>query len=72
MRQEFRSRHPDCTLLSVGVGEGDGDNAYVIFDMRCQDGVETRTEALFQKNDHAWKAQWEVPVPAQPGSTKGE
>jgi hypothetical protein len=66
IEQEFRSRHPGCDLLSTETGEGDSDNVYVTFRMRCPDGDETSTQALFQKVDGEWVIKWEMPVMTQP------
>ena len=63
---EFQSRHPGCDLLSAETGEGDSDNVYVTFKMRCPDNGEARTQALFQKIDGKWVIQWEMPVMTQP------
>ena len=66
IEREFQSRHPGCDLLSSEIGEGDSDNVYVTFSMRCLDGGESRTEALFQKTAGEWVLKWEMPVMTQP------
>jgi hypothetical protein len=49
VRSEFMARHPGYSLVFVGVGEGDGDNAY--FTIRYKKPGDTRTfeqEWLYQ------------------------
>jgi hypothetical protein len=70
IESEFRARHPGCELLSAETGEGDSDNVYVTFAMRCpgHTGRPDRLQALYQRVDGRWVVKSEMPVMTHPTS----
>ena len=55
VEEKFRQNHPNATLVSIGVLEGDSNNAYFQINYR-ERGLDKNEVWLYQKNkDDEWQ-----------------
>ena len=67
MAREAQARHPGCAVIDAGPGEGDGDNVYMMIDLRCAGGTTQRFSTLYQRTGDRWIYRSEHAVdPASP------
>ena len=55
VRKEFLSQNPNCDVIRLGVGEGDGSAAYYRIHYKCEDKVPHEAEWQYLYIDNQWK-----------------